>query len=369
MHKADLSDIPEAEQGYLRAALQAGTAARRFLEWMEGATERLSPECSAGLAQEARRLHAEPLQAARAALQASPAPSDLAPFATRLDDGFSHVEQAFEHFVSQPDAPPMRRIGDILTALHHVARAQETFYALRRALSPFADYWLLPGVHAPDPPLRTAPDAPNTGIIHVAAGGHHGGFALYVPETYTADRTWPLIVALHGGSGNGDDFLWTWVREAKSLGYLLVAPTAVHDTWSDVEDVGLLEILSWLNRRYRVDNQRVLLTGLSDGGTYALLYGLMHPDVYRALAPLCSVLHPANQTLGNLGRARGMPIYLVHGAQDFLFPVPLARMARDTLLEAGAALEYRELPELSHTYPRSENVRILRWFEALPRVP
>jgi phospholipase/carboxylesterase len=59
----------------------------------------------------------------------------------------------------------------------------------------------------------------------------------------------------------------------------------------------------------------------------------------------------------------------VHGAQDFLFPVPLARMARDTLLKAGAALEYRELPELSHTYPRSENIRILRWFEALPRVP
>ena len=37
------------------------------------------------------------------------------------------------------------------------------------------------------------------------------------------------------------------------------------------------------------------------------------------------------------------------------------------LTASGAALEYRELPDLSHTYPRSENVRILRWFEGLPR--
>jgi hypothetical protein len=45
--------------------------------------------------------------------------------------------------------------------------------------------------------------------------------------------------------------------------------------------------------------------------------------------------------------------------------VQLARMARDTLTDAGAALEYRELPNLSHTYPRSENVLILKWFETL----
>ena len=64
-------------------------------------------------------------------------------------------------------------------------------------------------------------------------------------------------------------------------------------------------------------------------------------------------------------RASGKPIYLVHGALDFLFPVALARLARDTLTEAGARLEYRELAELSHTYPRAENVRILRWFETV----
>jgi len=359
-----VSDVPDDESRYLSAALQATRAARQFLEWMELASERLAPARSAGLAAETAQAHGEPLRRARAALDAAPPPSQFASFAQRLAEGFADVEQAFELFTTFPQSMPPESISRILGALHHVARAQETFYILRQALPPFADYWPSTDPTVPDAPRRD--DGSPTGVVHVGKGGSHGGFSLYVPENYSAARAWPLIIALHGGSGNGRDFLWTWVREAKRRGYLLVAPTAVNDTWSDVDDQGLLQILGWLDRRYRLARERVLLTGLSDGATFTLLYGLAHPQVYRALAPLCGVLHPANEAIGNLQRARDVPIYLVHGALDFLFPVQLARLARDTLVAAGAALAYRELAELSHTYPRSENAHILDWFEALP---
>ena len=66
-----------------------------------------------------------------------------------------------------------------------------------------------------------------TGIIHDHnEPGSRGGFSLYVPEYYTPDRAWPLVMALHGGSGNGRGFLWSWLRDARSLGAILVAPTA-----------------------------------------------------------------------------------------------------------------------------------------------
>jgi len=356
---------PASAEQFIQVAQQAAVAARAFLQWMENATERLAPERSVALATEARDAHAEPLRAARAALDAVRAPPELTSFAQRFADGFGHVEQALDDFTSSPDAPMNRRIGAILSALHHAARAQETFYSVRRSLPAFADFWQLPGTEVAEP----AADAqrPDTGVIHHPPEGHHGGFSLYVPENYTTERPWPLIVALHGAAGNGRDFLWVWVREAKSLGYLVVAPTALTETWSSSEDVGLLEIISWLERRYRVADDRILLTGLSDGATMTLVYGLAHPDTYRALAPLCGVLHPVNATNGNLDRAHGVPIYMVHGALDFLFPVERARQAHDMLSAAGALVEYRELPELSHTYPRSENVRIVRWFEGLTR--
>jgi len=362
-----VADIAPDEARYLRTALDAARAARVFLAWMEHASERLAPDRSVALAEQTEAAHAGTLGACRASLDAGPPPSELAPFAERFNEGFENVERACELFTSFSTAPPHERIARILGAIHYVARAQEVFYQLRLGLPPFADYWCLPGVDVADQAAHRGDDgSPETGIVHVARGGHHGGFSVYVPEHYTSERAWPLIVALHGGSGNGRDFLWTWVREAKSCGYLLVAPTAAADTWSAVDDRGLLEILAWLAGRYHLDAGRILLTGLSDGATFTLLYGLAHPDVYRALAPLCGVLHPANAVLGNLGRARGVPIYLVHGAQDFLFPVALAHVTRDTLTTAGAALEYREIADLSHTYPRSENTRVLRWFESLP---
>lgn len=362
-----MTDIARPDDLYLAAALQAAKAARDFLETMETVGEQLAPERSAALAAEVASTHGEALRSVRAQLDANAPSQDLEPFARRLAEGWHDIERAYDLFTSFPKAHPGERIGHILGAIHHLARAQETFYLLRRPLTPFQGFWEMPDAPArEDLPARDEEGKAPTGVVHVTRGGHHGGFSLYIPEDYAADREWPVVVALHGGSGNGRDFLWTWVREAKSYRYLLVAPTAAGDTWSEVDDQGLLEILTWLSRQYCIDPQRILLTGLSDGATFGLLYGLAHPHVYRAIAPLCGVLHPANQLVGNLDRAQGVPIYLVHGALDFLFPVQLARMARDTLAAAGAALEYRELPQLSHTYPRSENVLILKWFEALP---
>ena len=110
----------------------------------------------------------------------------------------------------------------------------------------------------------------------------------------------------------------------------------------------------------------MLLTGMSDGATYALLCGLEEGMPFTHLAPACGVLHPGLLAGGRLGRARGRPIYLIHGALDWMFPVQVARMSRDALETSGARLVYREIEDLSHTYPRDENPRILDWLTQNP---
>jgi phospholipase/carboxylesterase len=47
-----------------------------------------------------------------------------------------------------------------------------------------------------------------------------------------------------------------------------------------------------------------------------------------------------------------------------MFTVETARIGRDALLAAGARLVYREIADLSHTYPRDENPKILDWLMA-----
>jgi phospholipase/carboxylesterase len=67
--------------------------------------------------------------------------------------------------------------------------------------------------------------------------------------------------------------------------------------------------------------------------------------------------------MADAGRLRGLPIFLVHGRLDWMFPVQVARHTAHALSAAGADVTYRELDDLSHTYPREINAELLRWLD------
>ena len=58
---------------------------------------------------------------------------------------------------------------------------------------------------------------------------------------------------------------------------------------------------------------------------------------------------------------KDLPIYLIHGVLDWMFSVRMARDANLGLSNAGAKVLYREIKDLSHTYPRNENARVMEW--------
>src|ERR1700716_3715883 len=126
--------------------------------------------------------------------------------------------------------------GDLIAvfrALRHAPRAQEALYPLAAKLPPLSSFFLDPALRDDADLLARLAEPANehTGIIHDHnESGSRGGFSLYVPEYYTPDRAWPLVMALHGGSGNGRGFLWSWLRDARSHGAILVAPTATGNT-------------------------------------------------------------------------------------------------------------------------------------------
>ena len=61
-------------------------------------------------------------------------------------------------------------------------------------------------------------------------------------------------------------------------------------------------------------------------------------------------------------RLAALRVYLMHGVLDWMFPVDVARTANAALTAGGAQVVYRELDDLSHTWPRDENPRIMDWF-------
>ena len=336
------------------------------VEWVQ---RQLFPPRAPTLAQ---RLipHREPLGHALRAVDAAEWPDDLRFLRDRLRLVAQQALDLIDAFARAAEAGlPI----ELYRALRRLAPLQEALYPLCPVLEPVSRWFLEPGWRE-DVALRArlreralAQDEPRVGVLHARNDrGSRGGLSLYVPETHDGETPAALIVALHGGSGHGRDFLWAWLREARSRGMLLLSPTAQDRTWSimggeDVDAPRLRTAVEEVAATYAVDRSRVLLTGMSDGATYALLAGLAEESPFTHLAPACGVLHPYLLAEGGIRRARGRPIYLVHGALDWMFPVQTARMARQALEAAGARLVYREIEDLSHTYPRDENPRVLDW--------
>ena len=105
---------------------------------------------------------------------------------------------------------------------------------------------------------------------------------------------------------------------------------------------------------------------MSDGGTFTLLSGLDDESPFTHLAPVAASFHPLLLTMAEPRRVTGLPVYLVHGALDWMFPVSIARTAQRALTAAGAKVTYREIADLSHAYPREEGSAMLDWFLASP---
>jgi phospholipase/carboxylesterase len=326
----------------------------------------LAPQLVEELAPRAELL-AEPL----GALESAVWPDDLTFMRERLVDVGRRTLELIAAFVEA--AGPRHDPIDLYRALRRFAPVQEALYPLAPIFEPVSRWFLEPARrddHELIARLRAGAlrdDDAKVGVRHAANDRDtRGGFSLYVPESWDGTAAMPLVVALHGGSGHGRDFLWTWLRDARSRGVLLLAPTARGRTWSlmggeDVDAPALRQMVDYVTDNYPVDRSRVLLTGMSDGATYTFLQGLQSADTpFTHLAPACGILHPLPLAYG-LVHARDRRIYLVHGALDWMFPLQGAHVGRDALVNAGARLVYREIPDLSHTYPRDENPRILDW--------
>ncbi|MBI3676750.1 MAG: phospholipase [Proteobacteria bacterium] len=262
-------------------------------------------------------------------------------------------------------------IRSVFRAFRFVPMGLEALYPLAGGLAPVNRFFLDPTLRS-DTSLQALFSRPPThdkvGVMHFASqdgDGERGGFWLYVPEHYSPDRSWPLVMALHGGSGTGGQFLWSWLRDARSRGAILAAPTSIGGTWAltgeDVDSPNLLRILDFVRATWAVDPARLLLTGMSDGGTFSYVSGLEAASPFTHLAPVSAAFHPLLIEMSDAERVRGLPIHIVHGALDWMFPAALAREAERVLTAAGANVTYREIDDLSHTYPREMNAAMLTW--------
>jgi predicted peptidase len=178
-------------------------------------------------------------------------------------------------------------------------------------------------------------------------------YVLFVPHDYRGDKAYPLILFLHGlGESGSDGHRQATVglgpaikRQEKSFDFITIFPQSRHRTWRpDSEDSRrALDILAEVRKNYRIDPERIYLTGLSMGGYGTWSIAIQYPDRWAAIVPVCG-----GGDAKQVDRIKDVPCWCFHGGADKTVPARRSREMIEALKAAGGHPLYTEYPGVEH---------------------
>ena len=195
-------------------------------------------------------------------------------------------------------------------------------------------------------------------------------YLLSLPGDYNKDQSkkWPLMLFLHGSGERGSD-----VNKVKAHGppklveaqpegepakdFIVVSPQCPEGRWWKADE--LIALLDDVSAKYRVDADRVYLTGLSMGGFGTWDLASNFPQRFAAIAPMCG---GGNTSM--VRRLKKLPIWVFHGEIDHAVPVQRSDEMVEALKKEGADVKYTRYPGVDHDcWTRSyANPELYTWF-------
>lgn len=171
-------------------------------------------------------------------------------------------------------------------------------------------------------------------------------FYLYLPESYTPDRGWPLFVGVNGSSTDGRACWNTWQKYADEKGYVLLCPELA-DPDGQLEQLRgntrLLDILGRVYEEYSLQ-PRIFLAGFSAGGQFVHGYAFMNPSYVVGVSVIATgnYYQPPSAT-------RHIPFVVIVGDRDDPGNVGSARRLTQLLKQGGYSVELYVIEGQGHT--------------------
>jgi dienelactone hydrolase len=227
--------------------------------------------------------------------------------------------------------------------------------------------------------------------------GENLPYAVFVSSKVTRDKKAPLVLALHGFSGNHGTFMRTAaVDAAEEGGYILVgamgyspsgsfgmpfggrgptpgpapvpaggpapapaaprggrggAPiggTAVTDPAmvAELSEKDALYVLEMVRKEFNVDDRRIYLMGHSLGGGGALHMGEKYADTWAAVAPLAPAAFGFEWTATS--KLKNVPLLIMQGEADTTVRPASSQALADQLKALNFQCEIKIMPGLDH---------------------
>ena len=163
---------------------------------------------------------------------------------------------------------------------------------------------------------------------------------------------------LHGGIGGRNDNQPRGNGEIGALAgaeQIYVLPYAWDDSpwWSDDQVANLNAIVDALKRKYNIDENRVALSGVSDGGTGTYYIAMRDTTPFASFLPLNGYImvlanndiHDGRNFPNNL---RNKPLFVINGGHDRLYPLVATEPFTRHLMNNGVEIDYHPQQDGEH---------------------
>ena len=197
-------------------------------------------------------------------------------------------------------------------------------------------------------------------------------YIAYTPKEYNKDtlKKWPLIIYLHGGSSRGTDTLKLYccgipdqIWRKREFPFIIVAPQCpINQRWST--DNWFENFYKEITSKYRVDSNKVYLTGVSLGGSGTWYLAIKYPEKFAAIAPMSGFTRHIDYIMENTDKLIDIPIWAFHGKKDKVVQFEDTEWMINNLEGQNNDLKFTADPEADHgmywsVYPKQE---LYDWF-------
>lgn len=199
-----------------------------------------------------------------------------------------------------------------------------------------------------------------------AANGIQLFSLLFIPYNYSPEKKYPVRLLLHGDISLTDPynvfrFIDTSLTDYREVEQIRIYPSGYFAArwYYDLQYRNVLELIDSVKRIYNVDENRISLSGVSDGGTGTYAFANFNSTPYSSFLPYIGSalgLKYLGQHQGYLLNFSDKPFFIVNGRRDATFPPELVEPYVSQLQRLNKNVSYFMLDTFGHT---------LRWMPLL----
>ncbi|EAY26912.1 dienelactone hydrolase family protein [Microscilla marina] len=205
---------------------------------------------------------------------------------------------------------------------------------------------------------------------------------VFIPYHYTPTQKYTVKVFLHGlvstknKQGCIHKFIDTQAATYEHRNYISVYPAGFKTSpwWAESQLENLANILAQLKQQYNIDENRVHLAGMSDGGTGAYYMANTCPTLWASFFPyLANIagLNALSQRQIYVSNFKNRPFLIVNGEKDHVFPPKIVIPYAELLRKAGIDMDFYMLENAGHNmdwFPAMKS-KVIEFITTHPRQP